>query len=105
MLLGVVYLIIGIIFITMSLVTWRFEWLGIIAGYDEKKVLDKKGLAAWFGKCTMGLSICAGLLSIICFYVQPFHDSVAFIFGISFTTIVLVGTAITLSGMSKYYKF
>ncbi len=92
-------------FMVMSLVTWKFKWLGIIAGYDEKKVVDKKGLASWFGKCTMGLSMCAVLLSIVCFYVEPFNDNIAFICGIFFTIILMIGTAITLSGMSKYYKF
>lgn len=105
MLLGVVYLIMGIIFVIMSLVTWKFKWLGIIAGYDEKKVLNKKGLAAWFGKCTLGLAACALLLSIVCFYVQPFNENMAFIFGLSFTVIVMIGTVVTLAGMSRYYKF
>jgi hypothetical protein len=105
MLLGAVYSMMGAMFAMMSLVTWRFKWLGIIAGYDEKKVLDKKGLASWFGKCTLGLSICAFVLSMVCFYVQPFNDNIAFIFGFSFTIMVMLGTVITLSGMSRYYKF
>lgn len=105
MLLGVIYLIMGIMFVIMSLVTWKFKWLGIIAGYDEKKVLNKKGLAAWFGKCSLGLAAGALLLSTVCFYLQPFNDNTAFIFGLSFTVIVMIGTVVTLSGMSRYYKF
>ena len=105
MLLAVVYLIMGIIFLIMSLVTWKFKRLGIIAGYDEKKVLNKRGLAAWFGKCTLGLAACALLLSMVCFYMQPFNDNTAFIFGLSFTVIIMIGTAVTLSGMSRFYKF
>jgi len=95
----------GITFLIISLVTWKFKWLGIIAGYDEKKVLDRKGLASWFGKCTLCVSVCALLLSMICFYVQPFNDNIAFIFGLSFTITVMIESVITLSGMSRYYKF
>lgn len=59
MLLAIVYLTMGIMFVIMSLVTWKFNRLGIIAGYGEKKILNKKGLAAWFRKCTLGLAACA----------------------------------------------
>jgi hypothetical protein len=105
MLLGTVYLVLGFMFAVISFATWKFKWLGIIAGYDEKKVVDKKRLAAWFGKCALTLSICSLALSITCFYVQPFNNNTAFVFGISFTMIIMLGTVITLSGMSKYYKF
>ncbi|MET7258657.1 DUF3784 domain-containing protein [Dyadobacter fermentans] len=105
MLLAVIYLIMGTMFVIMSLVTWKFKRLGIIAGYDEKKILNKKGLAAWFGKCSLGLAACALVLSMVCFYMRPFDDSTAFIFGLSFTVIIMIGTVVTLSGMSKFYKF
>lgn len=96
MLLGIVYSLMGFMFAVISLITWKFKWLGIIAGYDEKKVLDKDGLASWFGKCTLSLSLCSIALSTLCFYLQPFSDDIAFIFGISFTILVMLNRGLCL---------
>jgi uncharacterized membrane protein YiaA len=89
----------------MSLLIWRFKWVGIIAGYDEKKVKDKAGLAKWFGKCCLSLAILSITWSILCFYSEPLGFQQAILLGILFTFTIMFGTIITLSGMSKYYNF
>ncbi len=45
--LSLIRLIYGIFFILLGIVFWRLKPVNILAGYDEKKVLDKEGLAKW----------------------------------------------------------
>jgi len=105
MLLGVVYLVLGILFALLSLFTWRLKWLGIIAGYDKRKVKDKSGLASWFGKCTLWLALASFALSFTSFYLDPFDDNTAIVLGISYMILTMIGSVITLTGMSRYYNF
>ncbi|MFV0424772.1 MAG: DUF3784 domain-containing protein [Bacilli bacterium] len=41
----------------LGIIIWRFKVVEIIAGYDEKKVTDKNGLARWVGLNLMIISI------------------------------------------------
>lgn len=41
----------------IGLIIWKFEFVEIIAGYDEAKCSDKKGMARWVGGCLIVLSI------------------------------------------------
>lgn len=54
-------LIYGTFFILLGLVFWRMQPVNILAGYDEKKVLDKEGLAKWIS----GNLLLTGLLIIL----------------------------------------
>ncbi len=47
----------------LGVVIWKFKTVEIIAGYDEKIVTDKDGLARW-----VGLSLMASSLVIIGMY-------------------------------------
>ncbi len=54
-------LIYGTFFILLGLAFWRLQPVNILAGYDEKKVIDKKGLAKWIS----GNLLLTGLLIIL----------------------------------------
>lgn len=41
----------------LGIIIWRYKVIEIIAGYDEKKVTDKNGLARWVGLNLMIISI------------------------------------------------
>ncbi len=41
----------------LGIIIWKFKVVEIIAGYDEKKVKDKDGMARWVGINLMILSI------------------------------------------------
>lgn len=102
---GVCFGFLSFLFTLFSFFVWKFKWVGIIAGYEESKVKDKNGLAAWFGKCLLGLSVGLLSLSIICFYLDPIRTDLEMIMGISSYLIIQTGTIITLAGMSRYYNF
>ncbi len=45
--LSLIRLIYGTFLILRGLLFWRMKPVNILAGYDEKKVMDKEGLAKW----------------------------------------------------------
>lgn len=51
----------GTFFIVMGVVFWRLKPVNILAAYDEKKILDKEGLAKWIS----GNLVLTGLLVIL----------------------------------------
>ena len=59
--LSLIRLIYGIFFILLGIVFWRLKPVNILAGYDEKKVLDKEGLSKWIS----GNLFLTGLLIIL----------------------------------------
>lgn len=40
----------GTFFVLLGFVFWRLKPVNILAGYDEKKILDKEGLAKWISR-------------------------------------------------------
>jgi len=59
--LSLIRLIYGTFFILLGLLFWRMKPVNILAGYDEKKVMDKEGLAKWIS----GNLILTGVLIIL----------------------------------------
>jgi hypothetical protein len=45
--------LLGLLFTGLSVLVWRFKWLGLLAGYNSKKVTDPNALAVWCGKCLL----------------------------------------------------
>jgi hypothetical protein len=105
MVVAVLFGFLSFLFAVLGLMVWKFKWVGIIAGYEESKVKDKNGLAGWFGKCLLGLSLCLLLLSILAYYLSPFSTNAGMLFGISSYLLVQTGTVITLAGITRYYNF
>lgn len=105
MVVAVLFGFLSILFALLGLAVWKFKWVGIIAGYEESKVKNKNGLAAWFGKCLLGLSASLLLLSLLALYLAPFSTHAGMIFGISSYLLTQTGIIITLAGMSRYYNF
>lgn len=93
-------LIYGTFFILLGLVFWRLKPVNILSGYDEKKVLDKEGLAKWIS----GNLLLTGLLIILNASLDivgsnPIEKSVLLDFLIIFTMAVL-----TALGTGRYEK-
>ncbi|HII02012.1 TPA: DUF3784 domain-containing protein [Methanosarcinaceae archaeon] len=98
--LSLIRLIYGIFFILLGIVFWRLKPVNILAGYDDKKVLDKEGLAKWIS----GNLLLTGLLIILNVSLEivgsnPVEKSVLLDFLIIFAMAVL-----TALGTGRYEK-
>lgn len=47
---NIIFAITGAVFLTLGYLIWQHQYLQLLAGYDEKKVTDKEGLAKYTGK-------------------------------------------------------
>lgn len=47
---NIIFAVTGVIFMVLGYLIWKHKYLQLLAGYDEKKVTDKEGLAKYTGK-------------------------------------------------------
>lgn len=63
---NIIFIIIGVFFALLGFLVFKFKMIEILAGYDEKKVIDKDGLARWTGSNLILMGIGVVVSSVIC---------------------------------------
>lgn len=92
--------LIGVPVIVLGYILKRYKLVEVIAGYDEKKVVDKDGLANWVGGNLIWLGFISILLGVIPFFVRL---SVIHMM-IGYTAIMLFLLLRTITGTKKFEK-
>lgn len=97
---AVIFLILGVLFSTLSILIWRFKYLNLLSGYDSSKVKDKNGLAKHFGQVILCISFLAFLLSIINYNYNTIDSNT-----MSFVSFVVISSILTLYAVIKAKKY
>jgi hypothetical protein len=91
-----IFFLVGIVFIIISVVIWKFEKLNIINGYNPDRVKDKKGYAKYMGITHMIVAILQFITSIILL----FGNLLAMFIPQSIFIVFIIGSTII---SKKYY--
>jgi di/tricarboxylate transporter len=96
-----VFIIIGVLLILIGLIVWKLKVVGIIAGYDSEKVIDKDRLARWVGRNL----VLMGTLVILLGVIGTIVPNIKSYFIIPAYLIIVIGLSITtLIGIRRYEK-
>jgi uncharacterized membrane protein len=96
----IMFLLVGLICLALGFLIWFKEKATLIAGYDESKVKDKKGLRRWIG----GWTIILGIFIVVYPWVMSPEKSGFWAWFICFVIPVLIVVVAMITGSWRYEK-
>ncbi|KAA9349036.1 DUF3784 domain-containing protein [Larkinella humicola] len=98
----VFFALIGVFFLFLGFMIWKFKIANVIAGYDENTIKDPDGLARWVGKCMMVTGVGAWVLGVIAYFYSSEKNEI--VLYLIFMISTLMSGIATLAGSQKFYK-
>lgn len=96
--LGIFLITVGVLLIILGILIWKKQMVSLLAGYDEKKVIDKQGLAKWVGSNMIIFGAIVVLLSFAIIFSKI--NTLILLFGI--VVIILIMACLIALGCKKY---
>ncbi len=95
----IVFFIIGVLVLGLGGAIWKFNFVEIIAGYEEKRIIDKQGLTKWVGTNLIFMGIVLVFISILGYW---FCETVWI--SVIFVTVVILFSIRIAVGCKRYEK-